>query len=193
MVRWCSGYHVCFTRRRSRVQASLEPLLFLFPSTEEKETFLFHSLAIELKMISGRWVSLLSRCSAAGPHSTGKWLDRNSSLLIVVLVWKNTISANDEEILANVMSKTINFNLLPKISADCRDALMAMLERDPNKRISASELLQHPWIKVSSIYHWHVHSLAVISSEKCKDGWNLLMKHYWRDVARRERRVNSRY
>ena len=24
-VSWCSGYHVCFTRRRSRVRASLEP------------------------------------------------------------------------------------------------------------------------------------------------------------------------
>ena len=28
MVRWCSGYHVCFTRRRSRVQPSLEPSFF---------------------------------------------------------------------------------------------------------------------------------------------------------------------
>ena len=84
-------------------------------------------------------------------RSTGKELDHNSSLLIVCLVWKNTISGNDEEIIANVMNKTIDFNLLPKISADCRDALMAMLERDPKKRISASELLQHPWIKVSSM------------------------------------------
>ena len=31
-VRWCSGYHVCFTRRRSRVQTSLEPFVFIFPS-----------------------------------------------------------------------------------------------------------------------------------------------------------------
>ena len=29
-VRWCSGYHVCFTRRRPRVRASLEPDPFLF-------------------------------------------------------------------------------------------------------------------------------------------------------------------
>ena len=28
MVSWCSGYHVCFTRRRSRVRASLEPPFF---------------------------------------------------------------------------------------------------------------------------------------------------------------------
>ena len=28
-VLWCSGYHVCFTRRRSRVRASPEPLILL--------------------------------------------------------------------------------------------------------------------------------------------------------------------
>ena len=31
-VPWCSGYHVCLTRRRSRVRASLEPnSSFSFP------------------------------------------------------------------------------------------------------------------------------------------------------------------
>ena len=47
-------------------------------------------------------------------------------------------------------NKTIDFGLLPKLSMDCRDALTLMLERDPNRRITASELLQHPWIKVCS-------------------------------------------
>ena len=28
LVLWCSGYHVCFTRRRSRVRTSPEPLTF---------------------------------------------------------------------------------------------------------------------------------------------------------------------
>ena len=28
-VLWCSGYHVCFTRRRSRVRTSSEPVLSL--------------------------------------------------------------------------------------------------------------------------------------------------------------------
>ncbi|CAF1111508.1 unnamed protein product [Rotaria sordida] len=54
---------------------------------------------------------------------------------------------NDGDIISNVINKPIDFNLLPKISMDCREALMSMLERDPTKRISASELLQHPWIK----------------------------------------------
>ncbi|UJR36178.1 hypothetical protein I4U23_028912 [Adineta vaga] len=54
---------------------------------------------------------------------------------------------NDNEILFNVTNRTIDFNLLPKISTECREVLTLMLERDPTKRISASELLQHPWIK----------------------------------------------
>ncbi len=29
-ARWCSGYHICLTRRRSRVQSSVEPVLFLY-------------------------------------------------------------------------------------------------------------------------------------------------------------------
>ena len=28
LVLWCSGYHICFTRRRSRVRTSPEPLSF---------------------------------------------------------------------------------------------------------------------------------------------------------------------
>ncbi|CAF1380910.1 unnamed protein product [Adineta steineri] len=53
----------------------------------------------------------------------------------------------DDEIIANVINKTIDFNLLPKISAECQEAVTLMLERDINKRISAAELLEHPWIK----------------------------------------------
>ena len=30
MVSWCSGYHVCFTRRRSRVRSSPEPVFPFF-------------------------------------------------------------------------------------------------------------------------------------------------------------------
>ena len=29
-LRWCSGYHICFTRRRSRVRSSLEVSFFRY-------------------------------------------------------------------------------------------------------------------------------------------------------------------
>ncbi|CAF4773087.1 unnamed protein product, partial [Rotaria socialis] len=54
---------------------------------------------------------------------------------------------HDEDILADVTNTTIDYGLLPKISSECRDALTMMLERDPKRRINASELLQHPWIR----------------------------------------------
>jgi serine/threonine protein kinase len=49
------------------------------------------------------------------------------------------------------MSKNIDFSLLPKVSSECREALTSMLERDSKRRISAANLLQHPWIKVCCI------------------------------------------
>lgn len=55
---------------------------------------------------------------------------------------------NDAEILANVINTTIDFGVLSKTSNECREALSMMLEREPSRRISAGELLQHPWIKV---------------------------------------------
>ena len=141
-VRWCSGYHVCFTRRRSRVQASLEPFFFLF-------FFFCSSPAIAWRTIFGRWESLHLRCSVAWHRSTGNERRKRGIQWRQIDHHRLTIRDNDEEIIGNVMSKPIDFNLLPKISAECRAALMSMLERDPNKRISASDLLQHPWIRVS--------------------------------------------
>ena len=60
-------------------------------------------------------------------------------------------SDNDDTITANVINKKIDFGILPRVSMECRDALASMLERDPRKRISAHELLQHSWIQVGSV------------------------------------------
>ena len=60
----------------------------------------------------------------------------------------NYFRDSESDIMSNVINKKIDFNLLPKIASECREALMLMLERNPSKRISAHELLQHSWIKV---------------------------------------------
>ena len=36
------------------------------------------------------------------------------------------------------------------ISGDCKDLLQKMIEKDPKKRISAKEALNHEWIKNSN-------------------------------------------
>ena len=40
------------------------------------------------------------------------------------------------------------FNPLGKqISSECKDLILKMLEKDPKKRISIDDILQHPWVK----------------------------------------------
>ena len=34
-----------------------------------------------------------------------------------------------------------------KISSECKDLILKMLDKDPKKRISIGEILEHPWIK----------------------------------------------
>lgn len=59
-VPWCSGYHVCFTRRRSRVRNSLEPVLFCH-LIERSAVFTFFSMNMSLfrdfagLLLSVRW------------------------------------------------------------------------------------------------------------------------------------------
>ena len=43
-VLWCSGYHVCFTRRRSRVRTSSEPFLGMLRLWYALLYLLFHSI-----------------------------------------------------------------------------------------------------------------------------------------------------
>ena len=56
---------------------------------------------------------------------------------------------NDEEILKNVKSMSINFYsyLLNDVSFDAKDLLKKLLQRDTKLRISAASALEHPWIK----------------------------------------------
>lgn len=55
--------------------------------------------------------------------------------------------ANNEEIKKQIKEKEIIINLRREhISKECRDLILKMLTKDPNKRISISEILDHPWI-----------------------------------------------
>jgi calcium-dependent protein kinase len=56
---------------------------------------------------------------------------------------------NDDEIIHNVKTGSINFNsyILKHVSAEGKDLLKKFLERNTKKRISAAKALEHPWIK----------------------------------------------
>lgn len=57
-------------------------------------------------------------------------------------------SSSKEELRKMIVQEDIKLNVkgAPKISAQCKDLIKRMLEKDPNKRISVSEIMLHPWI-----------------------------------------------
>jgi len=66
-----------------------------------------------------------------------------------------------------VKTRKINFEskILKHVSNEGKDLLKKLLERNPKKRISASEALEHPWIK-------HQATKAVIKKEDAKNVFN---------------------
>jgi serine/threonine protein kinase len=56
-------------------------------------------------------------------------------------------SSNKEELRKQIIEKEITFNKKERrLSENCKDIILRMLEKDPVKRISVSELFDHPWI-----------------------------------------------
>ncbi|KAG1667632.1 hypothetical protein FOA52_001688 [Chlamydomonas sp. UWO 241] len=57
--------------------------------------------------------------------------------------------SNEKAIFRNVMSQPLDFsqNPWPKISEPAKDCVRRMLQRDPKKRATAQEILQHEWMK----------------------------------------------
>ena len=56
-------------------------------------------------------------------------------------------SSNREELKKQIIEKEIYFNKKDrKLSENCKNILLKMLEKDPVKRIGVSEMLDHPWL-----------------------------------------------
>ena len=54
--------------------------------------------------------------------------------------------------------KSGKFHMPKMLSSQCKDLIHKMIEVDPNKRISARDAMNHPWIKEAETYHrQHTH------------------------------------
>ena len=105
-VLWCSGYHVCFTRRRSRVRTSSEPRFDIKHTGRpaDCQTQQFHDLHMHLNI---SWAD--SRTQGQTHRQTNKQTDTSSEQLthslattaavavvvIIYLLFVNTNSATD--------------------------------------------------------------------------------------------------
>ncbi|KAA0193198.1 Myosin light chain kinase smooth muscle, partial [Fasciolopsis buskii] len=70
------------------------------------------------------------------------------------------------ETMANILRVTYDFNYpeFAEISEDARNFIRRLLVKDPRKRMTASECLQHPWIKKKQ----HVKRKGTVSKKRLK-------------------------
>ncbi len=56
---------------------------------------------------------------------------------------------NELEIISNVIKGEFHFNhdAFKNVSADCKDLICSLLNKDVNKRITAQEAVNHRWIR----------------------------------------------
>ena len=70
-------------------------------------------------------------------------------IMFILLTGEPPFNGNtDEEILENVRNGYVDFStsIFQEISEEAKDLLSKLLEKNPSKRISAVEALEHPWI-----------------------------------------------
>ena len=56
---------------------------------------------------------------------------------------------NEMEIISNVLKAEFHFNhnAFKKVSEECKDLIKNLLQKDVEKRFTASQALNHPWIQ----------------------------------------------
>ncbi|KAF7818880.1 calcium-dependent protein kinase 26-like [Senna tora] len=92
---------------------------------------------------------------------------------------------SEQEIFAEVLNGELDFssNPWPKISESAKDLVRKMLVRDPRKRITAHEVLRHPWIQVDGEAPDKPLDSAVLSRLKQFSAMNKLKKMAIRVIA----------
>ncbi|RMZ52997.1 hypothetical protein APUTEX25_001116, partial [Auxenochlorella protothecoides] len=67
--------------------------------------------------------------------------------------WDSVKDCTLQDVWKAILSQQVNFTRpeLQQVSTSARGLLMAMLERDPRKRITAAKALEHPWLKTPDL------------------------------------------
>jgi serine/threonine protein kinase len=55
-------------------------------------------------------------------------------------------SSNKEELRKMIIEKEVTIPPSEKLSEHCKDLILKMLDKDPNKRVNLSQVSEHPWI-----------------------------------------------
>jgi len=73
----------------------------------------------------------------------------------------------NKEIIRKIVRGNVRFPSTIKLSDECKDFILALLQKPPDKRLSAAEALKHPWItgeSVSSLGEEVLYSLATFGT-----------------------------
>lgn len=100
-------------------------------------------------------------------------------LLLSLLTGKiPTKGSNNAQTLKNIKSKEINIKKMVKdgeLDEDVGNLLSKMIERDPEKRISPVEAINHPWV----IKYSKSEGVEVSTNQVMKDNFREFWNHYF--------------
>lgn len=92
---------------------------------------------------------------------------------------------NEKKIFEAVVSKPLDFQSdpWPKVSEDAKDCVRRMLVRDPKRRSTAIQILQHPWMKENGVASDKALEMEVLTRIKKFSAGNRLKKEAVKIIA----------
>lgn len=92
---------------------------------------------------------------------------------------------NEKKIFEAVVSKPLDFQSdpWPKISEDAKDCVRRMLVRDPKRRSTAIQILQHPWMKENGVASDKALEMEVLTRIRKFSAGNRLKKEAVKIIA----------
>jgi serine/threonine protein kinase len=81
-------------------------------------------------------------------------------------------SHSKDELKKQIVERDITLGKHDSISEDCKNLILRMLDKDPQKRIAVSEIMEHPWItnykQAKKLSYWGFFNNAEIVDDEDK-------------------------